>query len=283
VSSRSGALLGGLIDDAGVFPPASLPMSRALSEHRAHRDGRYAWLVGRFLVPASRLGELQEVLGEGQQLRIGVVMDTGAAGVAEAVAGVYEDRRLDLVAVEIPLSPEAEQSAAAHRALKELGRLPDGVSAYVELPRVHGWRDALALVAARRRGAKLRTGGLVTAAFPTDLELAIFVHACVEEGVPFRLTAGLHHAIRHRDERTGFEHHGFLNVLLATAHALLGASVSRVADVVALRDPTEVLKGLDGTGEDIVVSARRQFMGFGSCSITEPVDDLVGLGLIDGP
>lgn len=281
VSTRAGALLAGLIDDAGAFPPGNLPMDRALSEHAAHRTGPYAWLVGRFLVPASRLGELQALLGADRQLQVGLVMDTGAGGLAPAVAAACEDRRLRLAGVEVPLSPEAEQSAAAHRALQELARLPAGVSAYVELPRVRGWRDALALVAARRRGAKLRTGGLVAAAFPTDLELAIFIHACVEEGVPFKLTAGLHRAIRHRDDRTGFEHHGFVNVLAATAHALLGASVSRIADVLGLRDQAAVLRQLDAAGAPALVSTRRRFTAFGSCSITEPVDDLIRLGLIE--
>jgi hypothetical protein len=281
VSTRAGALLHRLVDDAGVFPPRELPVPRALAEHRAHLDGPYSWLIGRFLVPATRLADLQAELGADDRFRVGLVMDTGAAGVGDAVARACEDRRLFLSAVEIPLSPEAEQSAAAHQALKALGRLPAGVSAYVELPRVHGWRDALSLVAARGRGAKLRTGGRVTAAFPTDLELAIFIHACVEEGVPFKCTAGLHHAVRHVDKATGFEHHGFLNILLATCHAVLGGSVSSVADVLALRDPAEVVGRLTLESEDTLAAARGRFVAFGSCSFTEPVDDLVRLGLIE--
>jgi hypothetical protein len=256
-------------------------MDRAVAEHLAHLAGPYSWLVGRFLVPASRLAELQATLDKGDHLRVGVVMDTGAAGVAEAVAGVYEDRRLFLSAVEIPLSPEADQAAAAHRALQELARLPEGVSAYVELPRVYGWRDALSLIAARRRGAKMRTGGLTAAAFPTELELAIFIHACIEEAVPFKLTAGMHHAIRYHDERTGFDHHGFLNALVATCDAVQGASVSRVADVLGLRSPDEVLERLHGTSEDTLDAARGRFVAFGCCNVTEPIDDLLTLGLIE--
>jgi len=256
-------------------------MAGALAEYGAHRGGSYAWLVGRFLVPASLLAELQARIGADDQLRLGLVMDTGAAGVGEAVAAVCEDRRLSLSSVEVPLSPEAEQSEAAHQALHELGRLPEGVSAFVELPRVRGWHDALSLVAARRRGAKLRTGGLVAAAFPTELELALFIHACVEEGAPFKCTAGLHHAVRHRDDRTGFEHHGFLNVLLATCHAVLGASVSTVADVLAVRDPVDLLEHYSRVSHHTAGLARRHFVAFGSCSFTEPVSDLTGLGLIE--
>jgi hypothetical protein len=286
VSTRAGAvlsgslgLLRGLVDDAAVFPPRSLPMERAVTEHLAHLASPYSRLVGRFLVPASRLAELQATLASGEHLRVGVVMDTGAAGVAEAVAGVCEDRRLVLSAVEVPLSPEADQAAAAHWALKELARLPDGVSAFVELPRVYGWRDALSLVAARRRGAKLRTGGATAGAFPTELELAIFIHACVEEGVPFKLTAGLHRAVRYVDEATGFEHHGFLNALVATCHAVLGRSVSRLAEVIAVRDQAEVLALLRGASGPTLEAARRHFVGFGCSNVTAPVGDLLSLAV----
>jgi hypothetical protein len=288
VSTRAVAdihrLLRGLVDDAGVFPPRRLPRREALAQHRAHHAAEYSWLVGRFLVPASRLAELQEELGGAEPwseppVRIGVVMDTGAAGVADAVARACEDRRLELTTLEVPLSPEEEQSAAAHRALRELARLPAGVAAFVELPRVRGWRDALSLIAARRRGAKLRTGGTTAAAFPTELELAIFLHACVEEGVPFKLTAGLHRAVRYVDEATGFEHHGFLNALVATSHAVLGASVSQLAEVVALRDHTEVLRLVRAVGAPTLEAARRHFVAFGSSTVSAPVEDLLSLGI----
>ena len=55
--------------------------------------------------------------------------------------------------------------------------------------------------------------------FPSPEELAGFLWACAEAAVNFKATAGLHGAVRHRDERTGFVHHGFLNLVLGTARA----------------------------------------------------------------
>ncbi|MDP9386274.1 MAG: hypothetical protein M3P50_13810, partial [Actinomycetota bacterium] len=52
------ALLGALIDDAGLFPPARKAMDRAIADHRAAQAGEHCWLLGRFLCPASRLEEL---------------------------------------------------------------------------------------------------------------------------------------------------------------------------------------------------------------------------------
>jgi hypothetical protein len=51
-------LLNGLIDYAGLFPPAELPMPEALRNYAAYRDGEYAWALGRFIVPAARVGEV---------------------------------------------------------------------------------------------------------------------------------------------------------------------------------------------------------------------------------
>src|SRR5207302_895420 len=67
-------------------------------------------------------------------------------------------------------------------------------------------------------------------------ELAAFVGTCFEHGVPFKATAGLHGAVRHRDEATGFVHHGFLNLLLAAVRAASGAAVDDVAAMLGSTD-----------------------------------------------
>jgi hypothetical protein len=47
------ALLTGLIDYAGLFPPAALPMDAAVRNYDAYRRGPHAWMLGRFVVPAA--------------------------------------------------------------------------------------------------------------------------------------------------------------------------------------------------------------------------------------
>jgi hypothetical protein len=84
--------------------------------------------------------------------------------------------------------------------------------------------------------------------------------------------------VRHTDPANGFEHHGFLNVLVATRAALDGAPVDDVAGVLAVRDGSTLTRDLDVDG---LTSARRWFRSFGSCSIEEPIDDLRRLDLLE--
>ncbi len=155
------------------------------------------------------------------------------------------------------------------------------MTSYVELPRRDGWREALSVIAESEadavRGAKLRTGGLVASAFPSEREVAEFIVACTELGVPFKCTAGLHNALRHTAAETGFEHHGFLNILLAGEIAADGASVDAVEKVLAERDPAVLAAQFVARSD----RPRSLFASYGSCSFGEPIEDLVALGLVD--
>lgn len=255
-------------------------MPEALAAHRDSAAGAHAPMLGRFLCPASRLDELTSAIGSQERLKLGLIMDTGIGGLASAIADSAEDRRLLLEAVEIPLPPEGDQGEAAHETLHALSRVPLEVDVFIELPRVHGWRDALSLVAARGRGAKLRTGGLSADAFPSEVEVAEFVRACVAEKAPFKCTAGLHNAVRHRDEHTGYEHQGFLNLLLAVCRGVRGASMRELVKVLSQRDPAELVDEFHTVDVRTARTARRRFVSYGSCSFAEPVDDLTGLGLL---
>src|SRR5690606_19531676 len=51
-------LLSGIVDYAGLFPPAALTMWSAVQNYAAYRSGVDAWALGRFVAPAVRLHEL---------------------------------------------------------------------------------------------------------------------------------------------------------------------------------------------------------------------------------
>ena len=281
----SSAWTTGLVDDASIFPPGNLPLDRAVAEHFAHQDSDYAALVGGFVVSDLKLPDLIDVLDERDDERalgLNVVVTGGAGALEPAVRWAGRAPLTHLRAVELTLRDEDDLAHNALRmvtAVDNLGTDLDEVTVYVELPRLdgepsHGWLAALDEIANRGLRAKFRTGGAEQFAFPTCGELGAAIDAALDREIPFKCTAGLHHALRHHDPETGLTHHGFLNVLRATRAALDGEDPS---DVLAEESAAALLDGFDA---DAAARTRQWFTGFGSCSVLEPHDDLVELGLL---
>ena len=180
------ALFAGLFDDAALFPPGDAPMVAAVPAHRELR-ARLGDLVGPFVVPAARLGELSAHLGDGEPVDISLIAAAGdLPAVAARVAGCPG---LTLTAVEVPVVADATAARDAVRVLDDV--LPAGVPAAVELPRSAARDEVLDVLAGTGHRAKLRTGGVRAALFPPPEELAGTLAACVAYGVPLKCTAGL--------------------------------------------------------------------------------------------
>jgi hypothetical protein len=269
------ALFEGLFDDAALFPPGEAPMAAAVPAHRELRS-RLGGLVGPLVVPAARLAELAGHLTDGAPLGISVI--AGTADLPAAVDRVTADPRLTLAAVEVPVVADA---AAARQLTGVLaGVLPAGVPAAVELPRTHARDDVLDVLAAAGLRAKLRTGGLRAELFPDPAELAGALSACVHRAVALKCTAGLHSAVRHTDPATGFPHHGFLNVLVAV-DALTAGTPALAA--LQEEDGAELAATVRSWAPERGARVRSAFTSFGTCSVLEPVEDLVALGLLPSP
>lgn len=270
-----------LFDDAALFPPANTPLGQALPDHRRHRSGPRAEHVGPFLVAHGRVAELRALLareeGAHEPLRAVVTVPGGARAVPEAVAAA-RDERLHLVGLEAAADPG--QVGALTHALKR--HLPTGATAYVEISREGDMRADLADLAGSGYHAKFRTGGVSAQAHPAETELAECLHAALTLGLAFKCTAGLHRAVRHTSPE-GFEQHGFLNVLLATAALLEGATAAEAEAVLADRDGAALAEAAARTTRDGAERTRAAFHSFGTCSISEPLEDLVVLGALPAP
>lgn len=264
-----------LIDDAAVFPPGDLPLAEAVPAHVAHRSAWYAALVGPLLCPASSLESLAGLArGLPAPIEVAVVVDTGTAGVLAAVDTVAQEPHLVLRGVEVPLrgSPLGENARRTVAALDvALGGPDDDEPAYVEVPREPGWEAALDVVADAGYRAKLRTGGPSPDAVPSGDEVAAFVVGCLDRAIPFKFTAGLHHAVR------GPSEHGFVNLLLAVGRAAAGAPAADVAAALSVDDGAALAAAV---GELDAAAVRRWFASYGSCSIAEPLAELGELGLV---
>jgi hypothetical protein len=267
-------LFQGLLDDAAVFPPGLMPLPGAVPAHARHRAAPYRDLVGPLILAAPALAELGALLGDAPDVRLDLTV-TAPGGPAQlpaalaTVAGLPVRLRGLEVALPDALTP-AEFFAALHQ-------VPD-VPVFAEVPRDERRAEVIATCAKTGHGAKFRTGGTRADMYPDEAELAADIRAVVDAGVPFKATAGLHHAIRNTDPQTGFEQHGFLNLLLATAAALSGAPDDELVSVLANRDSGQIAARVSAMDD----SVRQSFRCFGTCSIIEPLAELVDLGLVSG-
>jgi len=274
-------LFAALVDDAAVFPPGSAPLPDAVVGHRVHRAGWYASLVGPLLVPASALDQVPALLDEGERLTVGVIGDSGLDGLTAAVTATGPG--VHVRQVELAVAKRGEDPLPGLRALLSQLEAWPGVLGYAEIPLTWGLLGALDVVAeAAATGQpvapKFRTGGLAAELFPTPVELAAVVCACRDRGLRLKLTVGLHHAIRYTDQETGFVHHGFLNVLAAAATAAEGAEVHDVAELLGATDAVPLIEATRKRRDQ----DRPLWIGFGTCSVEEPLDDLEQLGLLRG-
>lgn len=274
-----------LIDDAAIFPPGNAALPDAVRDHHRHRAARYGEAVGPLLVRLSDVGAVGALLAGGPGLSIGLVCppDASPDDVHRAVTDVQRAGGT-VRAIEQPTSPGAPLAE-----LVALGRT-HGARVWAEVPQssaLDGSLDArLDDVSAAGAGAKYRTGGVRPEAFPTEQQLARFLLACTSGGLPFKLTAGLHHAVRHTaagagEGQTDLEQHGLLNVVTAVAAAQDGAGEAGVATLLADRDAQRVATAAADLDDSSVGRVREAFASFGCCGVTDPLADLVTLGLLE--
>jgi hypothetical protein len=275
-------LLADLVDDAALAQVETRRPAEAFRAHLNHRGSWYAPILGPLLLPSSviAMGVLRDLEVEAEGLEVGVVADTGIDRLGRAVATVTE-RGLRVRQVEAPVAKRGEdpQPGLAHL-LEVAGSLPQ-VDAFAEAPLTTGLLAALdTITQARADGfrvaAKFRTGGLAAELFPTPVDLAAVICACRDRGLPFKLTGGLHRAIRHNDPETGIAHHGFVNILAACVVAAGGADVVAVSERLASTDAVRLIEAVRPRRS----SNRPLWTGFGSRDVFDPVRDLRALGLV---
>ena len=295
-STTIDALIDGLVDYAGLFPPAGENMRTALENYSSYVNGDDRAALGRFIVPVSRLDELDEKgadllprVSGSRPWRLSVLV---AGDAAEGLPDILEFNRrhsspgggkavIDVVELKATTASDiAHQSATIGKSL----------TAYFEIPLsgdVHGLVHA---IAGAGRRAKIRTGGVTPDAFPPPDSVVGFIAQCLRAPVPFKATAGLHHPLK-GEYRLSYESgsatwtmYGYLNVFLAAALLHSGESEDIALDVLGESDPASFVFGDDSlTWRDHRLSAAqiraaREFaISFGSCSFREPIDELAVL------
>lgn len=294
------ALLSELIDYAGLFPPAALPMRDALENYARYHADPAAPALGRFIVPFARLDELEQsghdLLPRGENSepwRLSVLLSDNVSAASERLLRFNchhwsgsEAGHAVVDAVELRASTAAQ--------IATLGaEIPKAFMPYFEIPVGDGVERLIAAIAKAGARAKIRTGGVTPETFPAPSAVVAFLVTCLDHQVAFKATAGLHHSLRGKFPLTyekGSESavmYGFLNVFLAAAFLAATGDPAKALEMLEEKDPDSIRFDVEAITwrqnrltKAELRSAREKFaVSFGSCSFREPVDELRDLQL----
>jgi hypothetical protein len=289
------ALLAGIVDYAGLFPPSQLSMQKATANYAAYKNSPYKWMLGRFVVPVGRLGEFSENAKEfftnnNEIWRLSVlasediystvhqIEDFNAANAANVVCDALE--------VKAKTSYEIKEIAEA---------VPSGLATYFEISVDESLADLISTLSIYGQRAKIRTGGITEEAFPSVEQVVKFMRVCLAANVPFKATAGLHHPLRcvkpltYEPDAPEGTMNGFLNVFLAAAFLRQGYQPKLIHELLKDKWADNFLFENNGvlwrqehfsTTVQLENLRTRSAVSFGSCSFVEPIEDLQELGLL---
>jgi hypothetical protein len=293
-------LLRASIDYAGLFPPAALDMPTAVHNYARYQSGDDAWALGRFIVPAARLSEFETAAtphlsaSTSRRWQLGALLGSDPGSDLQLITTFNRRQAAHPEGGAVVDSVEVKSSSVA--AIEEtMSHLPRHVQAYVEIPIEEDPAELIGAIGRQGGRAKVRTGGVTPEAFPRSTDLVRFMVQCIDANIPFKCTAGLHHALRAEyrltyapDSLRGVMF-GFLNVFL-TATLLRSGLPASDAEQVLEESSSEAFQVGEGEivwrghrldNAALKAARERTIISFGSCSFTEPLEDLQTLRLLE--
>lgn len=245
--------LADIFDYAGLFPPASLSLEKALNEYVKYRHSRYDWMLARFVISHDRLEELYDVSARQANLpdpfRLSITssstqsFDEFLNTLATAKANIYEIHKslsvkLKTDVLEIKLPDEVLRTHNQDDILDLLNEAADLLGGNHLLPEmvffeVPGFEfdakktgNILEVLQEHQNyvrnrdyeyytcsGFKIRCGGVQAFQFPPTAYLSEAINMAASRKIPMKFTAGLHHPVRAYHTSVETKMHGFLNVL----------------------------------------------------------------------
>lgn len=238
-----------VIDYAGLFPPADLSLDTSLQKYSKYRKGDDAWMLSRYIIPASRLGELKPyhdtLFANGGPYKFSVLGKR-----AETISDYYEDLQniarsieefhnehgkavtTDVLELKLPREAVfANDEALLAEIYAKTADIIGGQDVFPTEVFFEGifdknWEKEIGLILEAmtgynaeskgendvRAGFKLRCGGVEASMFPSVEQVAFALNKVREQNIALKCTAGLHHPIRHYNHSVKTKMYGFFNI-----------------------------------------------------------------------
>lgn len=243
-----------VIDYAGLFPPTSLTLDKAINNYSNYRNADHKWMLSRFIIPGSRINELNkymELFEKNPPFLFSVLgkatnkikeFEINFRSVIENIISFEENFRdnikIDALELKFPsIEVKKHTKEKFEQFLQIISTIisdtptKNKLDIFLELtdPLIKEkiLKEFLQVLVNYNKTAKiaeinflafkLRTGGVVPEAFPPVEVISRVILECSNYGIPWKATAGLHHPIRHYNESVKNKMHGFINVIGATA------------------------------------------------------------------
>ncbi len=309
-----------ILDYAGLFPPASLQLQESFENYLEYMQSQESWMLSKFICPIRRVRELQSILpaiNHPEKVRLSLlaspavstheflkIFENDISEFAALSEGFHNKCLFETVELKIPETLLMKDSK------KEITEFVDAVSSIVktdfdhsvfifcEIPASTDMEKSMKQVipainihngSFSDAGFKLRTGGTVAVEIPPSRTVVAAIRECLDHKVTLKFTAGMHHPFRHYDDSVNAKMHGFINVfgagILAFRHAITDHELREMIDDENIEnfvfsDDSFEWKGWKSDTKEIHGARNGLVISFGSCSFTEPVDDLKELKLL---
>ena len=300
-------LVAGIVDYAGLFPPASLPLDHTVQNFSRYLSSDYSWMLSRLILPVARLEEIELIdsfVVSEMNWQISALVPAISApndAFAKAIESIthFNQRhnanhppRAIVDSVEI-------KASTVDDVLASIGATPSDLKLFIEISTADDPTRLLEQIrqSSKNAFAKIRTGGISLDLIPSELEVARFIYSCAKLNVGFKATAGLHHPMQGlypltyaADPEYG-KLFGYLNIFIAACFAFSkGISTEVIQAILIEPDSTEfrvadqslAWRDLEISADQVYEIRTTKAISFGSCSFEEPTTELAELDWLEG-
>lgn len=284
-------LMAGIIDYAGLFPPAELSLEKALKNYINYIKSSDNWMLSKFIIPAGLLYQVTELLVEvDDKLRFSVIISNSEKDLENIIHLKNSLKGIDVLSLEI--KPQVMLENLINKFDFIRSNINKNIQIFVE-SNVNPDYDLIEKLTMFKNeniyiGYKLRTGGVTQESFPSVDLVASVIKSCAENKIPFKATAGLHHPFTHFNTTVNIKMYGFINVFTAGIFAMkYNLNATELMNIIQDENPNNfifkdnlVWKNYEISSDEISEIRRNYFTTFGSCSFDEPREDLRNLKLL---